>query len=152
MYIVAIHHLQGNAQELANNLAKAIGITAYEARARVSVPGGGPALIASFAASEKATECALRLKDAGFDTLVVDSDHMESDLNRLVVKHVQFTSDALQVVTPQEQHIILPYAQINLLLRGAGIISTTQLETSTKKKICPRSRRGDRWTDDAQKS
>jgi len=135
MHIVAIHKLHGEAQVLAQKLAQVIGVTAYEARARVSIPGGGPALIASFAACDKAVECASRLQEAGFTPLVIDADQMESDHNRLIVGRLSFTSEALDVVCQDEQTVSVPYTDIRLLLRGAGILTMTELATSTKKKF-----------------
>jgi hypothetical protein len=135
MNIVAIHQLQGHTEELAHNLAQAMGITPYEARTRVSVPSGGPTIVASFASRQQAEECALRLSDTGFSTLVLDSEHVESDLKRLIGRKLQFEPDALEIACPDGQRLSLPYEEINLILRGTGIISAVELETSTKKKF-----------------
>ena len=135
MYIVAIHKLQGETQDLAQKLAQVMGVTAYEARARVSVPGGGPAVITNFAANDKAAECVSRLQEAGFTPLLIDAEQIESDLNRLIVSKINFATESLEVVCQDDQMLSLPYADIRLLLRGAGILTTTELETSTKKKF-----------------
>ena len=135
MHIVAIHHLQGDTQDLARNLARAMGITPYEARARVAVPGGGPAVVASFACSERAGDCAARLRAAGFTPMVLDSEDVESDLQRLMVRRLQFGADALEIMCRDGQQLRLPYAGIKLILRGTGISCTAELETSTQKKF-----------------
>jgi len=135
MYIVAIHHVQGSGEELARSLACVLGITPYEARPRVTTPGGGPAIVTSFAAADQAHDCAIKLQAGGFTPVLIDSEQMETDRNRLLVSQVQFTPEALHVVTQAEQQISLPYGKINLLLRGAGIISTIEIESTTKKKF-----------------
>ena len=135
MHIVAVHQLQGSAEQLARDLAAALGTTPYEARSRVSVPGGGPAVVANFATAELASNCADRLRVAGFAPLNLDTDQQESDQNRLLVRQLQFATDSLQIVTDDEQNLSLPYQEIKLLLRGAGIVSSVQVETTTKKKF-----------------
>lgn len=82
MHIVAINQLQEDTEEMARNLAQVLGITAYECRPRVGIPDGGPAIIASFAAKEQAISCADRLRSAGFHTVTIDSDILETDHNR----------------------------------------------------------------------
>ena len=41
MYIVAVYKLQGTPEQLAQDLAAALGTTPYEAGFRVTIPGGG---------------------------------------------------------------------------------------------------------------
>lgn len=137
MHIVAIHQLQGGAEQMARDLAAVLGITPYEARPRVSLPGGGPVVVANFAALEPASDCAERLRAAGFVTLVVDSAQQGTDQNRRLVRQLQFTNEGLQLVTREGQSLCLPYREVTLLLRGAGIVSSVEVETSTKKKFAP---------------
>lgn len=135
MYIVAIYQLQGAAEKMAGDLAAVLGTTAYEARPRVTIPGGGPVVVANFAAPEPAENCADRLRAAGFATLVVDSAQLETDQNRLLVSRLQFSDAGLQISTRDNQSLSLPFREIKLLLRGAGIVSSVQIETTTKKKF-----------------
>ena len=135
MHIVALHQLQGSPEELARGLAGALGNTPYEARARVSIPGGGPAIVANFATPEQAAACVARLNSAGFKALVVDSEQIESDRNRLLVRQLQFTTDRLQLVTRDNTKIDIPLHEVKLLLRGTGITSNVQIETDMKKKF-----------------
>ena len=135
MHIVAIHQLQGNPEEQARKLADALGNTPYEARARVSIPGGGPAIVANFATPERATACVELLNAAGFKALVVDSDRIESDRNRMLVRQLQFATNSLQLVTRDNTTHDIPLHEVKLLLRGTGITSSVQVETETKKKF-----------------
>ncbi|MFO7831370.1 MAG: hypothetical protein R6V18_05240, partial [Desulfuromonadaceae bacterium] len=115
MDVVAIYQLHGSAEELARDLAAALGITAYETRPRVSVPGGGPAVVASFAASAQAHECAARLNTAGFKTLVMQPDQMETDANRLLIGQIHFCPHALKLISHAGQQLDLPYHEVKLL-------------------------------------
>ena len=133
MEIVAIYQLQGSADQLARDLAGVLGTTPYEARSRVSIPGGGPAVVANFATPEQAADCVARLTDAGFHSLALSSGRIESDLNRLLVRQLQFAADNLKIVTENGRELDLPYHKVELLLRGAGIVSSVQVETGTKK-------------------
>lgn len=137
MDVVAVYALRGSAEDLARDLAGALGVTAYEARPRVNVPGGGPAVVASFAASAQAQECAARLQDAGFKTLVLQPDQMETDANRLLVRQIDFHPHTLEFTSHTGRQIDLPYCDVYLLLRGAGIITQVEVEQSTKKKFSP---------------
>lgn len=137
MEVVAIYQLHGSSEELAQRLASALGITAYEARSRVGIPGGGPAVVASFAATTQAEECVKRLNAAGFKTIILKPAQMETDADRLLIRHIQFCSHSLQLVTHDGQQLEIPYDEITLLLRGAGIISQIEVEKSTQKKFSP---------------
>jgi len=137
MDVVAIYQLSGSTEELARNLAAALGVTAYEARPRVNIPGGGPAVVASFAASAQAQECAARLNAAGFKTLVLQPEEVETDANRLLVRSIHFCPDALKFTSHTGQQADLPYSEVSLLLRGAGIITQVEVEQHTKKKFSP---------------
>lgn len=137
MDVVAIYQLHGSSEELARRLANALGITTYEARSRVGIPGGGPAVVASFAAPAQADECAKRLNAAGFKTIKLETAQMETDAKRLLVRHIQFCPHSLQLVTHDGQQLEIPYHEITLLVRGAGIISQIEVEKSTQKKFAP---------------
>lgn len=137
MDMVAIYALHRPVEELERDLAGVLGVTAYEARPRVNVPGGGPAVVASFAASAQAQECVARLHAAGFKTLVLHPDQMETDANRLLVRQIHFHPHTLEFTSHTGQQIDLPYTDVYLLLRGAGIVSQMEVEQSTKKKFSP---------------
>jgi hypothetical protein len=94
-------------------------------------------VVASFAASAQAQECAARLNAAGFKTLVLQPDQMETDANRLLVRDIHFCPHALKLTINEGQQVELPYSEVYLLLRGAGIISQVEVEQQTKKKFSP---------------
>ncbi len=135
MHVVAVHRLQGSPDQLARDLATVLGITPYEARSRVIAPNGGPAVVASFASAEPAATCAARLRDAGFFPLVVSDQEMENDSNRSLVRQLQFAPGGLHLALRDGGNLSIPYAEVTLLLRGAGIVTSTAVETRTEKKF-----------------
>lgn len=135
MHVVAIHRLQGAPDQLARDLAAVLGITPYEARLRVVAPGGGPAVVATFAGAEPAATCASRLREAGFFPLVIADREIETDAGRALVRQLQFTQHGLRVETRNQGGLSIPCAEIALVLRGAGIVTSTEVETRTEKKF-----------------
>lgn len=135
MQIVAIDNMQGDVTQLAKELATVLGVTPYEARSRVNIPHGGPAIVASFAIADRAASCVESLNRAGFDTLCVDSTELENDQNRFIVGRLSFSAEGLQLWDQSGNQLSMNYSDIVLLLRGAGIICHVQCETTTKKKV-----------------
>ncbi|OQY17575.1 MAG: hypothetical protein B6I36_08815 [Desulfobacteraceae bacterium 4572_35.1] len=135
MYIVAVHNMSGDSAQMAKGLAAILGVTAYEARPRVTVAGGGPAVVASFADAQQAEECVVALHVAGFDPLCIDSSVLENDQNRFITQRLSFTAEAVKLWDHSGAELSVNYADVLLLLRGAGIVSHVQSETTTTKKF-----------------
>lgn len=135
MQIVAIDNMQGDIVQLAKKLATVLGVTPYEARARVVIPSGGPAVVASFANDDSAVTCVEDLTAAGFDTLCLDSTELEKDQNRFIVQRLDFGAEELRLCDQSGEQLSLNYSDVVLLLRGAGIINCGQCETVTTKKF-----------------
>jgi len=135
MQIIAIYNMQGDIAQLAQELAAILGTTPYEARSRVSLPGGGPAIVASFADDGTATTCVNALHGAGFKTICCESTALENDQNRFIVQRLSFSAAGLQLWNQSGEPLKVNYADILLLLRGTGIVDNVETETLTKKKF-----------------
>lgn len=135
MQIVSLYDTQGDIAHLAQELATILGTTPYEARSRVNLQGGGPAIVASFANDGPATNCVDALHGVGFKTICVDSTALENDQNRFIVQRLSFSQEGLQLWDQGGELLKVNYADIVLLLRGAGIIHCVKSETITKKKF-----------------
>src|SRR3954453_10264045 len=59
--VIAVHYTPGGGEALAGALAEALDKTPYEARARLSDPEGGPAVVARYGEIEPAWACTGRL-------------------------------------------------------------------------------------------
>jgi len=135
MQIIAIDNMRGDLTQLAKELAAVLGVTPYEARARVAIPSGGPAVVASFASDDLAATCVSDLTAAGFEALCLDSSELEQDSSRFIVQRLSFATDALRLWNQDGQQLSLNYCDVELLLRGAGIINCVECETVTSKKF-----------------
>ncbi|MDX2478811.1 MAG: hypothetical protein QNK24_00585 [Desulfuromusa sp.] len=135
MQIVAIYDVQGDIAHRTQEFAAIFGITPYEARSRVNLPGGGPAIVASFANDGPATSCVEALHGAGFKTICIDSTKLENDQNRFIVQRLTFSAEGLQLLDQVGELLKVNYTDIVLLLRGAGIINSVESEKTTKKKF-----------------
>jgi len=133
MHIVAVYRLQGPPEELAGQLAGLLATTAYEMRSRVMAPGGGPAVVARFAEAGPATACAEALRQAGFAVLVIDSAAPVRE--PFPVHRLFLGTEGLRAVSRQEQGLEIPYAAVQLLVRGTGISTSSTTETSTERKF-----------------
>jgi hypothetical protein len=135
MNIVAIYNLDKDKDRLSKALAATLGKTAYEARSRLCVPGGGPSVIAVFQDDTKAEDCAEKLRANGFDTVVLRQEEIESDRTRFLARNFEFTGDSLYVESRQMQDLILPYHDIGLMLYGTGIAVHNENETVKERKF-----------------
>ncbi len=138
MQIVAINNIhtrQDDVALLAKKLAEVLGTTPYEARMRINISGGGPAIVATFASHEQASACVELLHDCGFTTIDIDSAALETDQNRFIVKRFSLNEQSLQLISIGGKQLDVSFSEVTLLLRGAGIISSVQSETTTKKKF-----------------
>lgn len=120
MLVLAIYNLKGNETLLARQLASVLRKTVYEASSRVRAPGGGPSVIASFAAPRAAHETAAVLTASGFDTLLLDDGAIESEARRFLVRRFELGAEAM-IVESRGAKLEARYADIDLLLRGVEI-------------------------------
>lgn len=135
MHVVAIHYAPGAGEPLAAPLAEAMDKTLYEARARVSSPEGGPAVVASYAEIEAAWACAGRLRANGISPLVLARDEVETDARRFVVRAFELGRQGLTAVSRRGESLDLPYGEIDLLLRGVRVDEQTDLKTTEERKF-----------------
>lgn len=137
MHVVAVYNMTGPAEELVPRLAEALGILPYEARSRVVVPGGGPAVVGCFAEATSAAACAERLQACGFSVLQVDAAELGAAVKPFIARTVHFTDSGLEAVGRDEALLALPWEQVRLLLRVTGFSTHVESETRKEKKFSP---------------
>jgi hypothetical protein len=120
LLVLAIYNLKGNEALLARELAAVLNKTIYETASRVRAPGGGPSVIARFVEPNAARETAATLQARGFDTLLLDDSEIEQEKQRFVVRGFELRDTVMRLESPQEQ-IEVPYAEVELLIRGIQI-------------------------------
>lgn len=137
MHIVAIHNLPVKKESLAGALSAALGCTAYEALARLRVPGKGPFVVCISSAIGPAVELMNRLREGGFNALLLKEDEIEPGPTCFFVRKFRFGRDALIVESKKTEDLAVDYNNINLILRGTSIAQTTSTETVKEKKFDP---------------
>ncbi|MEK6777610.1 MAG: hypothetical protein AABY87_12155 [bacterium] len=135
MHIVAIHNMIGDKENLAKSLASVLGVTVYETRPRLNVPGGGPSVVASFADLRQAEETAQKLRAAGLTAVVLAPDAMESDASRFAVRRFELTDQGIRAESRQGKSPEVLFRDADLILRGTSIVRQTETETIGKRKL-----------------
>lgn len=129
VYIVAIDNLGEDRESLARALSGALGTTVYDALVRVQVPGEGPLIVAAYGEKNIARERAEKLGAAGFRTLVLGQDEVETDEMRTIVRKFLFGDSELEIQARTEETVRIEYALIDIIIRGTRIAQNTETET-----------------------
>ena len=135
--VVAIHYAPGAGEEMAGGLAEALGTTLYEARARLSAPEGGPAVVGTFAEIEPAWAFTGRLRANGIAPILLTPEDVESDARRFLVRSFQLGEQALTAASRLGRSVEVPYREIDLILRGARIDQRTEIKRTEQRKFSP---------------
>jgi len=137
LLVLAIYNLKGNEALLARELAAVLERTVYEASSRVRAPGGGPSVIARFAAPRAAQDAAARLRAHGFDTLLLGEEEIEDDERRFVVRGFGLGTEELSVESNGGARLAVRYQDVELLLRGIRIVEHESAAPPPKRKLSP---------------
>jgi hypothetical protein len=141
LLVLAIYNLKGNEALLARQLAAILKRTVYEASSRVRAPGGGPSVIASFAEPRAAHAAAAALEARGFDVLLLDATEIETERRRFVVWRCELGDETMRlearpaVATGTDATLVVPYAGIDLLLRGVTIVTRKAVVPTTTRRL-----------------
>jgi hypothetical protein len=133
MHVVAIHGWQEETAELAQALATALEVTAFDARQRLI--GGGPAVVASFADPHQARTLAEKLQHCGFAGFVVDAAAVRSGGAHFAVRRFELGGGTLRVEAGDGRRAEIAYGEIDLLLSGTCIAGHTETRTVTDRKF-----------------
>lgn len=135
MYVVAIHYAPGAGGALAAPLAEALDMTAYETRARLSDPEGGPAVVARYGEIEPAWACAGRLRANGIPPILLTPDDVETDARRFLVRSFHLGGQALTATSRRGETAEIAYRDLRLFLRGVRIDEQTEVKTTEQRKF-----------------
>lgn len=137
MNVVAIHYAPGAGESLARPLAEALDKTLYEARARLSDPQGGPAVVGNFAELEPAWAFAGRLRANGIDPILLTPEDVESDAQRFLVHGFRLGEQGITAVSRRGRTVEVAYNEIELVLRGVRIEERTGIQRTEQTKFSP---------------
>jgi hypothetical protein len=137
MNIVAIYGLNKDKEGLAATLAALLGVTVYEALARLRTPGNGPLTVAVFAETGQAAALAERLQSGGFNSSVLAAGEIETEGRAPVVRKFSFGESEIGGTTEKGGSLIIPLQSIELILRGTAIVSDVRTETMKNRSVSP---------------
>jgi hypothetical protein len=133
MHAVVVDRVTGDVAEAARKLAGVLGKTAYEVRPSVQVPGGGPAVVAVLADPDAAAATAAALRGVGFECGVVTvRDPLPG---QIVARRFEIGAAALVVEARESPAVALPYAEVELLVRGSRMTQAKYTETVRETKL-----------------
>lgn len=135
MHVVAIHSLTGDKEGLAGALAAILGVTVFEALARLRAPGSGPSVVAVFAEQERAERLAVRLRTGGFHTAILNAVEIEAEAGHVNVKKVDLGKQELRIDSREGGSLILAYPDIDLVVRGTCISRSETTETVKSRSL-----------------
>jgi len=133
--VIAIHYAPGGGEALAGPLAEALDKTAYEARARLSDPEGGPAVVARYGEIEPAWACTGRLRANGISPILLTPEDVETDARRFLVRSFELGSQGITVTSRRGDTSEISYRDLDLFLRGVRVDERTELKTTEQRKF-----------------
>lgn len=135
MHVVALYDLADDRQDRSAALADALGLTVFEALARLRSPGSGPLAVGVFASQDHAARLAVQIESRGFHALVLTPAEIEADASQRTVRRFSFAAEALHAESAGGASLSIAYQDVDLILRGMGISSSTSVETTRKRSL-----------------
>src|SRR5437764_3428643 len=120
---------------MAAPLAEALDKTMYEARARLSDPEGGPAVVARYGEIEPAWACTGRLRANGISPLLLTPEDVETDARRFLVRSFELGERGLTATSRRGETAEIAYRDLRLFLRGVRTEEKTDLKTTEQRKF-----------------
>jgi hypothetical protein len=133
MFVGVIYGWSDETPAMVQDLAAALGVTAFEARQRFI--GGGPSVVASFADQQQARALAEKLSRDGIKALTVDAGAVRQRDPFFIVRRFLFGEQALKIEAQNGQQGSLPYAEMELFLIGTSITGMNTTKTVVEKKF-----------------
>jgi hypothetical protein len=133
MFVVTIYGWREETAEMAQALAGALGIMAFEARQRLI--SGGPSVVACFADNNQAKELAEKVRRSGIKTMVIDATKVRQREGFFIVRRFEFEASVLKIETHNGRHETLPYAEMELLLTGTSVVDYNETITIVETKF-----------------
>jgi len=136
VFVVALEPTE-RGESAAAVLAEALHLSRLEARARVQAAAGSASVVARFAAWEPAETCAKVLRDDGLACLVIASESLETDGQRLDVSRFQLTDDGVLVERANGKAMAetFAYAAVSTLVRVARLTPGSTLQVVRERKL-----------------
>lgn len=135
MFVVAIHYAPGAGEALAAPLGEALDKTAYEIKARLSDPEGGPAVVARYGEIEPAWACTGRLRANNIRPILLTPEDVETDARRFLVRSFELGGQTLRATSRRGETAEIAARDLRLFLRGVRVEEQTDLKTTEQRKF-----------------
>jgi hypothetical protein len=135
VHVLAVHYAPGAGEALAAPLAEALDKSAYEVRARLSDPEGGPAVVARYGEIEPAWACAGRLRANGISPILLTAEDIETDARRFLVRGFELGRQGVTAISRRGETAEIAARDIALLLRGVRVDEQTEIKTTEQRKF-----------------
>lgn len=132
MYAVVVDRLQGEPGDNAKKAASVLGGTAYDMRASMNVPDGGPTVLTVLADAQAAEAARAQLQATGFTAAVVAVAQVGP---RIDVRRFEFTESAVVIDARQGPPLELVYGDVDLLIRASAVTTTSSTKTVKERKL-----------------
>jgi len=133
MHVVVIHHKHEVTPEKVQALAAALGVTAFDARQRLSCPC--PVVVSTQADRQQAELTRQQLQESGFETFVVDVHAALNERPVFIVRSFAFQDDCLRVCDSENRTVSIAYKEIRLMLPSSRTLLQAEVQTVTERKF-----------------
>lgn len=134
MFAVVVDELEGDTAEVASKVVEVLGGTAYDVRASLTVPGGGPAVLSVVGDSERAQQVCAGLRERG---LVADVVGVKTERAHFDVRRFRLEPSSLEVEDREGRTRSVTYASIDALVRASALQTTSSTKTVRERKFSP---------------
>lgn len=133
MYLVALVTLQGPVEAEAEALARDLGLTAFEARQRLT--GSLPLVLLRSPDREKARQLGQALVARGHHAVGVDLSTLPPPSQQVAVRDFRLEADAFVHVPPAGPEQRLPWTALSALVRAMQVTTSTTTQTSRERNF-----------------
>jgi len=137
VHAVVIERVVGDPAALIPEVAAALGVTAYDVRASLQAPGGGPAILAVHADAAATGAIVSTLRAIGLEASSLDVALGGASIGDFAVRHFELGADALAVDTRDARTAELRYASVDVIVLATSIVSTEHTEIVRERSFSP---------------
>lgn len=134
MLAVVVDALKGDPKDMAQRAVEVLGGTAYDVRASLTVPGGGPAVLAVVAEADRAEALRAGLEARGMHASVVS---VRADRPYFDVRKFSLESRSLEVEDRDGRQRSVPFASVDVLVRASALQTVVSTKTVRERKFSP---------------
>lgn len=137
MHVVAIREFSKGFESRADALAAPLGIPPAVLIARLQAAGTGPVVVATTAEKGPAAALAAAVDAAGFRSLLLAPEDVETDAGRFVARKPSFNERLLRVESRGGEALAVDLPGVVLILRGTMGESRVETTTTRERKLSP---------------